>query len=49
MASIRDGGTLIEYEDEDPQIRQDFEASLRANGIASEMPPVRYAEDLLAV
>ena len=49
MASIRDGGTLIEYEDQDPQIRKDFEASLAANGIASEMPPVRYAEDLLAV
>jgi quercetin dioxygenase-like cupin family protein len=41
-ASIYEGGTLIEYEDEDPQIRQDFEATLRANGLESTMPPVTY-------
>ena len=40
--SYRDGGTLIEYEDEDPQIRADFEATLRAKGIEPKMPPVTY-------
>ncbi len=39
--SYREGGTLIEYEDEDPQIRADFEAELRAKGIESTMPAVR--------
>lgn len=41
-ASLRQGGTLIEYEDEDPQIRVDFEAALRQNGVAMEMPPFDY-------
>jgi oxalate decarboxylase/phosphoglucose isomerase-like protein (cupin superfamily) len=49
MTSIREGGTLIEYEDEDPQIRQDFDAALRANGIESQMPAIRYESDLLTV
>jgi hypothetical protein len=40
--SIRDGGTLIEYEDEDPQIRDDFEAALRPAGLAMEMPRFDY-------
>ena len=36
----RRGGTLIEYEDEDPRIRADFEAELRQGGLASTMPVV---------
>lgn len=40
--SIREGGTLIEYEDEDPQIRRDYEARLRGVGIPLQMPPVVY-------
>lgn len=36
--SFKEGGTLIEYEDEDPQIRADFERSLAQKGIVSEMP-----------
>ena len=36
--SGRDGGTLIEYEDEDPQIRADFEAEIGAKGIECKMP-----------
>jgi quercetin dioxygenase-like cupin family protein len=36
--SFKEGGTLIEYEDEDPQIRADFERSLAEKGIVSEMP-----------
>jgi quercetin dioxygenase-like cupin family protein len=36
--SIREGGMLIEHEDEDPQIRADFEQGLAAKGIQSQMP-----------
>jgi mannose-6-phosphate isomerase-like protein (cupin superfamily) len=42
VTSIRKGGTMIEYEDEDPQIRKDFDASLRREGVASQMPEVVY-------
>lgn len=41
-ASVRDGGTMIEYEDEDPQIEKDFVAALKKNGVAMEMPPLAY-------
>jgi oxalate decarboxylase/phosphoglucose isomerase-like protein (cupin superfamily) len=41
--SIRDGGTLIEYEDEDPQIRTDFETALRRAGVELQMPSFAYA------
>jgi quercetin dioxygenase-like cupin family protein/DNA-binding transcriptional MerR regulator len=37
--SIRKGGNLIEYEDEDPAIREIFEAELRKSGIESRMKP----------
>jgi oxalate decarboxylase/phosphoglucose isomerase-like protein (cupin superfamily) len=37
--SIRKGGNLIEYEDEDPSIREIFEAELRKNGVESRMKP----------
>jgi hypothetical protein len=43
--SFREGGTLIEYEDEDPQIRADFEAALARSGLTSTMPPVTYRFD----
>lgn len=36
--SIRKGGNLIEYEDEDPVIREIFEAELRKTGVESRMP-----------
>jgi oxalate decarboxylase/phosphoglucose isomerase-like protein (cupin superfamily) len=35
--SVKEGGTQIEYEDEDPQIRRDFEAELARRGIQSRM------------
>ncbi|HEY7067995.1 MAG TPA: hypothetical protein VII06_41470 [Chloroflexota bacterium] len=38
VISSREGGTMIEYADEDPQIRAGFEATLRANAIACTMP-----------
>jgi mannose-6-phosphate isomerase-like protein (cupin superfamily) len=40
--SVRQGGTLIEHEEEDPQIRADFEAELRSKGIECAMPEVAY-------
>jgi hypothetical protein len=36
--SVKDGGTLIEYEDEDPAIRRTYEAEIKAKGIAFAMP-----------
>lgn len=42
--SYREGGTLIEYEDEDPRIRKDFEAELAKNGVKCEMPDFVYRE-----
>lgn len=40
VESIKEGGTMIEYEDEDSQIRRDFEAALREAGVPCRMPPV---------
>ena len=40
--TYRQGGTLIEYEDEDPRVRRDFEAELVQRGIARQMPAVVY-------
>jgi oxalate decarboxylase/phosphoglucose isomerase-like protein (cupin superfamily) len=40
--SIKDGGTLIEYEDEDPEIRRRYEAALKKNAVVNQMPPVRH-------
>ncbi len=44
VTSIREGGTLIEYEDEDPQIRNDYFAAVRAEGVPFQMPDVSYCE-----
>jgi oxalate decarboxylase/phosphoglucose isomerase-like protein (cupin superfamily) len=38
LTSMREGGTLIEYEDEDPEVRIQFEAALKRAGVACEMP-----------
>jgi mannose-6-phosphate isomerase-like protein (cupin superfamily) len=40
--SVSEGGTLIEYEDEDPQIRADFTGALREHGLGCAMPEVAY-------
>jgi hypothetical protein len=37
---MKQGGNMIDFEDEDPAIRQDFEAALRAEGVSCGMPPV---------
>ncbi len=42
--NTREGGTLLEYEDEDPQIRRDYEAVLKKTGVSMEMPPVSYRD-----
>jgi hypothetical protein len=36
--SIREGGTLIGYEDEDPQIRKDFETAVERAAVPMEIP-----------
>ena len=36
--SIKNGGTLLEYEDEDPEIRRRFESRLKSTGVRCEMP-----------
>ena len=43
--STREGGTLIEYEDEDPQIRRDYEAALGKEGVSMQMPAFIYSEE----
>ena len=35
-------GDLIEYEDEDPAVRKEFEGDCRKNGVEVKMPPVVY-------
>ena len=47
FAGIRQGGNVIEYEDEDPEIRRIFQEELRQSGIESAMPPVVYRTDPL--
>jgi hypothetical protein len=42
--SVREGGTMIEYEDEDPQIRADFEEAVAKVAVPMEMPQFAYAE-----
>ncbi len=39
----RNYGDLIEYEDEDPRIRREFEEECRMNGVEMRMPPVVYS------
>ena len=41
--STREGGTMIEYEDEDPQIRRDFEDAIDKVNVPMEMPEFVYA------
>jgi oxalate decarboxylase/phosphoglucose isomerase-like protein (cupin superfamily) len=37
---VKKGGTLIEYADEDPQIRKHYKDEMRKNGVASAMPAI---------
>ena len=38
MTSVKEGGTLIEYEDEDPEIRLNYEDTLKKMGVTCQMP-----------
>lgn len=42
MVSVNEGGSLIEYEDEDPEIRRRYEAALEQAGVAFQMPEMLY-------
>ncbi|HLB29683.1 MAG TPA: cupin domain-containing protein [Dehalococcoidia bacterium] len=42
LLSIQEGGTMIEYEYEDPEIRRRYEEALKREGVKCEMPPVVY-------
>jgi oxalate decarboxylase/phosphoglucose isomerase-like protein (cupin superfamily) len=37
---VKKGGTLINYEDEDPYIRKHYEDEMKKTGVPSQMPPV---------
>jgi hypothetical protein len=47
--SLREGGTVIDYEDEDPEIRIRFEEALRREGVPCKMPAVTYRSDPIIV
>ena len=46
---MREGGTLIEYEDEDPEIRREFVERCKQNGVDCHMPPITYRNDPISV
>ena len=50
--SVKKGGTLIEYDDEDPAIRRTYESELAAKGIAPNMnyrrPPPTTIDEIQA-
>jgi len=39
--SFRHGGNMIDYSDEDPMIREMFEAELKKHGVNQRMPDKR--------
>jgi hypothetical protein len=43
--SVKQGGTLIEYADEDPEIRRAYEAELANKGIEPDMSYAAAAND----
>ena len=43
LTSMREGGTLIEYKDEDPEVRKRFETALKKAGVPCQMPPVTHS------
>ena len=42
LFSVKEGGNMIDYEDEDPEIRRQFVEILRKDVIECRMPPVTY-------
>jgi hypothetical protein len=47
IAPAREGGRLIEYEDEDPEVRRYFIEANAKEGVECTMPPVVYRTDPL--
>jgi hypothetical protein len=42
MIATSEGGSLLEYEEEDPETRRRFRAALKANGVENQMPDELY-------
>ena len=42
---VREGGVLIDYEDEDPEVRRYFIEANAKEGVECTMPPVKYTND----
>jgi mannose-6-phosphate isomerase-like protein (cupin superfamily) len=42
MISASEGGSLLEYEEEDPEVRRRYRAALVANGVENQMPDALY-------
>jgi hypothetical protein len=40
--SVREGGTMIQYEDEDPEIRRDYEEAVKRSGVPCTMPAIQH-------
>ena len=47
MVPAREGGALIDYEDEDPEVRRYFIERNRAEGVECTMPPVTYSTETI--
>ncbi len=45
MVPVREGGQLIDYEDEDPEVRRYFIEANAREGVECAMPPVKYRTD----
>jgi hypothetical protein len=45
LTPVREGGVLIDYEDEDPEVRRYFIEANRRAGVECTMPPVTYRTD----
>jgi hypothetical protein len=41
IVSVRDGGNMVDYPDEDPAVRSLFEEELKKNGVSSKMPSMK--------
>jgi hypothetical protein len=46
---VREGGVLIDYEDEDPEVRRYFIEANRKEGVECTMPPVTYRIDPISL
>ncbi|HZT06362.1 MAG TPA: hypothetical protein VFC51_04980 [Chloroflexota bacterium] len=49
LTPVREGGVLIDYEDEDPEVRRYFIEANRREGVECTMPPVTYRTDPISL